>query len=261
MNKKIITSKDNEKIKLLKKLKLKKYREKHNKFFVENFNIIKDAGEEIEALFVTESFARKHCFAAGEFNTPPTPSLKGIFSKEYYVIDDKLNKLFSELDMPSGICAIYKKREKKIDFKKNIIYLNGVSDPGNLGTILRSALAFNFKNMVLDETCADLYNSKAIAAAKDSIFKLNISHDKNLEIFKKIKSKMKVFAARLEGGEDIKVLKKEKVFCLALGSEAHGISEKIEKLSDKFVKIKMSGEIESLNVAAAAAIIFYEASI
>jgi TrmH family RNA methyltransferase len=249
---KTITSKDNEKIKLLKKLRLKKYREKYNKFFVENFNIIKDAGAEIEALFITESFVKKR-------KQEVDLILKKCKTKEYYVIADDLNKSFSELETASGICAIYARREEKIDFKKSIIYLNGINDPGNLGTILRSALAFDFKNIVLDESCADLLNAKTISAAKDSIFKLNISCDSNLKILKNIKSKMKIFATKLEGGEDIAILKKEKIFCLVLGSEARGVSKEIEKLSDKFVKIKMSGEIESLNVASAAAVIFYEA--
>lgn len=252
MSIKTISSKDNEKIKLLKKLKLKKYREEYNKFFVENFNIIKDAGEEIETLFITESFIEKR---KPEFDF----ILKNLKTKDYYIISDNLNNFFSELDTASGICAVYEKREEKIDFKKSIIYLNGINDPGNLGTILRSALAFGFKNIVLDETCADLYNAKTISAAKDSIFKLNILHDNNLKVLKNIKSKMKIFTTRLEGGEDIASLKKEKIFCLVLGSEARGVSEEIEKLSDKFIKIKMSDKIESLNVASAAAVIFYEA--
>lgn len=251
MNFKTITSKNNEKIKLLKKLKLKKYREKYNKFFVENFNIINNAGAEIEELFITESFLKKR-------KREVDLIFKKVKIKEYSVISDFLNKTFSELETASGICAIYKRPEEKIDFKKSIVYLNGINDPGNVGAILRSATAFNFKNIVLDETCADLYNFKTIAAAKDSIFKLNIVHDKNLEILKKIKKKMKIFATGLKGGEDIAELKKEKLFCLVLGSEARGVSEEIEKIANDLVNIKMKGEIESLNVAAAAAIIFYE---
>ena len=182
----IIESKDNEKIKLLKKLKLKKYREKHNKFFVENFNIIKDAleTEKFSSLFVTENFLSKHSKSSGW-----QPVLKE--AGEYYVISEKLNKSFSELDTPSGICAVYARAKEKIDFNSPIIYLNNISDPGNLGTILRSALAFNFKNIVVDEGCADLYNAKTVNAAKDAIFKLNIARDKDLKIFKKMKGGIK----------------------------------------------------------------------
>lgn len=251
---KIITSKDNEKIKFLRKLKLKKYREKHNKFFVENFNIIKDAleAEKFSSLYITESFINKHSKLAG---------WKSILEKaeECYVISEKINKSFSELDTPSGICAVYARRKEEIDFKSPVVYLNNISDPGNLGTILRSALAFNFKNIAVDEGCADLYNAKTINAAKDSIFKLNIARDRDLKIFKKIKEKMKIFTTRLEGGEDINILKNNKLFCAVFGSESGGVSDKIRGMSDKFIKIKMSEEIESLNAAVAASIIFYEA--
>ncbi len=249
-----ITSKDNEKIKFLRKLKLKKYREKHNKFFVENFNIIKDSleAEKFSSLYVTENFINKRSKDDGWRSVSEKAG-------EYYVISEKANKSFSELDTPSGICAVYARRKEKIDFKSSVVYLNNISDPGNLGTIFRSALAFNFKNIVVDEGCADLYNAKTINAAKDSIFKLNIARDKDLKIFKKIKEKMKVFTTGLEGGEDINILKNNKLFCAVFGSESGGVSEEIREKSDKFIKIKMSGEMESLNVAVAAAIIFYEA--
>lgn len=247
-----IASKNNEKIKLLRKLRLKKYREKHNKFFVENLNIIKDAGAGFESLIATKSFAEKHARDLG----PIIERGKG----EYFIIADSLNKTFSELETPSGIVAIFERRKEKIDYSSPVIYLNNINDPGNLGTILRSAFAFGFNNIILDETCADLYNAKTINAAKDSIFKLDIARDENLKIFKEMKKKMKIFSARLKGGENIESLKKEKLFCLVLGSEAHGISREIENMSDGFVKIKMSGKIESLNVAVAASIIFYELS-
>jgi TrmH family RNA methyltransferase len=253
LNSKKIESKDNEKIKLLKKLKLRKYREKYNKFFVENFNIIKDAGVGFSSLFVTQEFID---------DNPKELELilKKSGAREYYIINNRLNKSFSELDNPSGICAVYERGKEKVDLNSRIVYLNGINDPGNLGTILRSALAFNFNNIVLDETCADMYNAKTINAAKDSIFKLNISHDKDLRILKEIKKKMKVYATRLEGGEDIVKLKKDKKLCVVLGSEARGVSREIEKMSDKFINIKINKEIESLNVAAAASIIFYEVS-
>ncbi len=250
---KTIESKDNKKIKLLKKLKLKKYREKHNKFFVENFNIIKDAleTEKFSSLYVTENFINKHSKSSG---------WRAILEKSggCYVISEKLNKSFSELDTPSGICAVYARAKEKIDFNSPIVYLNNINDPGNLGTILRSALAFNFKNIVVDEGCADLYNAKTVNAAKDSIFKLNIARDKDLKIFKKIKERMMVFTTRLESGEGVSVLKNNKLLCVVFGSEGGGVSEEILEMSDKFIKIKMVGEIESLNVAVAASIIFYE---
>ena len=234
-----IASKDNERIKFLRKLNHKKYREKFGRFFVENLKIIKDSKVTPEAVFATDKNI-----------------LEKIKSKEHFLIDAKINKSFSNLDAPSGIIAIYKKEEKNIDFSKKIVYLNAINDPGNLGTILRTAFAFGIKNIVIDEMCADVYNFKTIQAAKDSIFKLNIAQDTDKKLLKEIKKKMPIIGTRLTDGKSPEKFKNKKA-CFVLGSEAHGISKEIEKVSDDFLKLKMSGHIESLNVAISAGIIFY----
>ncbi len=249
-----ITSKDNPKIKFLGQLGQKKYRDESGKFLVENAVIACDAaraGIRAESLFFTKDFAEKNKekfdFLIADSDT-----------SEYYLIDEKINRSFSALDTAPGVAAVYSKSTGKIDLAKPVIYLNAISDPGNLGTILRSALAFGLKNIVVDEHSADVYNPKTINAAKDAIFKLNIVFDKDLKILKEIKEAMPVFTTRLERSVGLEVLEKEKLFCVVLGSESHGADEAIREMSDNFIRIPMSGEIESLNVAASAAIIFYE---
>ncbi len=249
-----IISRDNPKIKFLKQLRQKKYRDKFEKFFVENAVIICDALESkffFESLFVTENFIEKN---KEKFDF----ILKHTKANEYYLISEKINKSFSSLDTAPGICAIYHKKNKEIDFTNPIVYLNGINDPGNLGTILRSALAFDLENIIVDEKCADIYNSKTINASRDAIFKLNIIFDKNLEIFSQIKEKMKIFSTRIEQSNTLDILKNEKIFCLIVGSESHGVEKKLQKMSDAYVRIEMGRKIESLNVASASAIIFYE---
>lgn len=249
-----ITSKDNEKIKFLKKLKKSKYRDQFGKFFVESATIIADAakaGFVFESLFATKNFIEKN---RERFDFV----LKSAGASEYYLIDEKVNKSFSDLETAPGIAAVYSKPERKIDFTTPIVYLNGIADPGNLGTILRSALAFNFKNIVVDEYSADVFNYKTIQAARDAIFKVNIEFDMELALLAKIKQVMKVFSTRLEKSEGIGILKGEKLFCLVLGSETRGVDKKILDMTDHFLRIETGGEIESLNVASAAAIIFYE---
>lgn len=244
-----IESKDNPKIKHLRKLNNKKYRDKYLEFLVENFTTINDAfnaGYKFKQVFITNEFFKKN-----------KAEIENFSSGECYLINNRINESFSNLDTASGICAVYDKLDNKIDFKEPIIYLNTISDPGNLGTILRSALAFNLKNIVCDEKCVDLYNSKVINAAKNSIFKLNIEIDKNLKLLKQIKEKMKVFSTRLKDSNSLDILKKEKTFCLVLGSESHGVDKAVQDLSDDFIKINISEKIESLNVSGAAAIIFH----
>ncbi len=246
-----ISSKDNEKIKHLKKLKLKKYREESGEFVVENLKIISDSlrsGIVFESLFVTDKLLNGQIV-----------ELLDILKRagEYFVIDEQINKVFSSLDTPSGICAVYKIKKYDLDFGDKIVYLNGVSDPGNLGTILRSALAFGFKNIILDEYCADLYNPKTIQAAKDAVFKLNIVFDKDLSFLAELKKKMPLITTRMKDAQDIRDFKISGQYCLIFGSEARGVSMSIQAQADYFVKIDISPDIESLNVAVASSIIFF----
>ena len=254
VNKIKIISKDNAKIKELRQLEQKKYRKESGKFLVENTIIIQDAtkaGVFFEAIFVTAEFIEKN-----ETKFDSIMNMNQI--KEYYLIDERINKSFSSLDTASGIIAVYTKPENKINFHKPIVYLNAINDPGNLGTILRSALAFDLKNIVIDKQCADVYNPKTINAAKDSIFKLNIGFDQSHKILKEIKKKMPIFSTRLEKSEGLEILKKQDLFCVVFGSESHGVEKEIQEMSNDFIKIPINKEIESLNVAMSAGIVFYE---
>jgi len=251
VNIQIINSIQNKQIKLLEKLNLKKYRQEFKQFTVENLTIILDAlkdGYDFESVFVTEEFANRYQKELGYLQ-------KNSQSINFYLVDSKLNKHYSNLDTPSGITAIYSIKTNKLD-KASVVYLNGISDPGNLGTILRSALAFGFCNLVLDENCVDIYNAKVVSAAKDAIFKLNIVEDKTGEWLKS--TKLPIYVTSSHNGVNLAKFKPSSAFCLVLGSESHGVSPEIMKIADKCIKIEISGEIESLNVATAAAILFYE---
>ncbi len=251
-----IVSRDNKKIKLLKKLGTKKYRNKFGKFLVENIAIIYDAMNsecELETLFVTQEILDSGC-----------NKIKFIVEKvgleNIFIISKDVNKYFSSLETPSGIVAIYNKSEEvELDFSKRILYLNEIKDPGNLGTILRSAVAFDISEIVLDEGCVDLYNPKVVQSAKDAIFKTNVVFDKNGEILREIKNEMKVFVTDVDGGVEVKdAFKNEEDFCVVLGSESHGVSDDVKGIADEIINIKSSSEMESLNVAVSTGIILYE---
>lgn len=246
-----ITSAQNNQIKLLEKLNLKKYRHELKQFMVENLVIIIDAlkdNHDFEALFITKEFANKHLEQLEYIQNNSE-------CENFYIIDEKLNKLYSNLDTPSGITAIYTIKESKLT-KSSVVYLNSISDPGNIGTIMRSALAFNFANLVLDENCVDIYNSKVINAAKNAIFKLNIIEDKNSIWIKN--NKLPIYITSSHKGVELAKFKPAKNFCLILGNESHGVGQELIELADKSVKIESSSEIESLNVAVAAGILFYK---
>ncbi len=251
-----IVSKDNKKIKFLKKLGAKKYRNKFGKFVVENVAIIYDAinsGYEPETLFVTQKILDSDCNKVKSI-------VKKVEPENLFIIAEDVNKHFSNLETASGIAAVYNKNKKhKASFENKILYLNDIKDPGNLGAILRSSIAFGVSEIVLDEGCVDLYNPKVIQSAKDAIFKINVTFDKDKQVLQEIKSKMKVFVTDVGGGMEVKnaFVNKSK-FCVALGSESHGVDETIKNLADEMINIKSDPEMESLNVAISAGIILYE---
>jgi len=250
----IITSSQNAQIKLLGKLSQKKYRHKFGKFMIENLAIIYDAlrdGYAAESLFATQEFINKHLekFEYLQKNSPDT---------QFYLIDEKLNKQYSELEMPSGITAVYNIKKSALVQGQSVVYLNGVHDPGNLGTILRTALAFDFVNVVVDETCIDLYNAKTLGAAKDAIFKLNIIEDKDCEWLKENKNVLPIYAANSNTGTPLQKFQAQEIFCLVMGSESHGVSEDVLSLAQESIKIEISEKMESLNVAIATAILLYK---
>lgn len=246
-----ILSSDNKQIKLLKKLSLKKYRQETGLFLVENFVIINDAlmgGDDFEAIFISPSFIEK--------NKDDFEFLKRNSQAEFFQISEEINKSFSNLETASGISAVYKKKESDLS-KSSVIYLDNVRDPGNLGTIMRSALAFGFDNLVLSSGCVDVYNHKTIASAKNSIFKLNIHIDKNDEWLKNnINENMKLYVSDVAKGSDVFDFKPAANFCLVLGSESHGVREDILEIADESLMLSINNKMESLNVAVAAGIMF-----
>lgn len=251
-----ITSKDNPEIKKLKKLSQKKYRKEFSSFFVENFVIIKDsfsAGFKMEKIFLTEDFLKNNHREIELFKDK-------IGESNIDIIDEKINKSISSLDCPTGIVAEYKILKKQPVLEGPQIFLNGISDPGNLGTIFRTCLAFGFENVVCDKGCVDMYNSKTISAAKDSIFKLNIQEGVDFfSYFENLKD-FPVFIAEASSGRDVSTASFPDKYILVFGSESHGVDAEILKIADEKINIKINKNLESLNVSSALAIFLYEIS-
>jgi RNA methyltransferase, TrmH family len=244
-----IASKSNLKVKNAKKLQQKKYREQNDLFAVENATIVFDAfkaGHNPDQLFVNKKFVQAH---KKQFSALSKSDCR------IYLISDEVAEYLTELEAAPGVFAIYKRLKAPIDFNKPLVYLNDLRDPGNLGTILRACLAFGYYNIILDETCADLFNAKTVSAAKNAIFELNFGFDKNLKLLKQIKETKSIVATSLKGEAGIKLAAIQ--YCLVFGNETRGVDEKILKLADHLIKIPINPKIESLNVALAAAIILH----
>jgi len=249
--------KNSPKIKELKKLELNKYRVQSGLFLVENHNTFFDAlksGFYPQEIYVTEEFLSDK---QGELEKFLQKTKQNI---PVFQISAPMNKHFSSLETPSGLAAVYPLPTMSEKIKGSVIYLNGLNDPGNVGTIIRSAVSFGIENIVIDEKCADPFGPKTISATKDAIFKVKIFKDKNREIIKQLQKQTTIVCATVSQNntELSEVFKKTGDYCIVIGSEARGIDDEILALSHTNVCIKTSDKIESLNAACAASIFLYE---
>ena len=154
-----------------------------------------------------------------------------------------------------GICE--KIEEKEMGNK--IVILDGVQDPGNLGTIIRSSVAFNIDTMVLSKDTVDLYNSKVIRATQGMIFNINIiERDLNSFISTLKEKNYKIYGTKVNGGKSLKSVEKSDKFAIIMGNEGNGVKADILDMCSDYIYIDMNSSCESLNVGVATSIILYE---
>lgn len=240
----IINSKQNQKIKDLVMLSKQSERNLRREFVVEGFHLFEMA---------LNSGLVKSVFVLKENNKIPSNI------PQYVVTEEIMKKISSEVS-PQGIVAVcsYLKADYQ-NLSDKILYLDDIGDPGNLGTILRTALAFSYKTIILSENSCSIYNQKVVQSSQGSLFNLNIilNSEKTL---KQLKEKgYQIISTEIKGSKSLKEISVNKKHVLVLGNEAHGVSKQILEKSDLRVRIDING-IESLNVAIAGAIVMFELS-
>lgn len=253
----IITSKDNEIIKNIRKLKEKKYRDLNNEYIVEGIKMIKEAIAE-EAVIKLIVVCEENVNDGGI----DKKLLYEIAKYECIYVSKKVFDLISEVKTPQGILAVIEKdnSEDKIDYKQDVIVvLDGIQDPGNLGTILRTIDSVGLNQVIVSKETADAYNPKVVRSTMGAIFRVNIIESENLiDTLKNMKKhKYKVMATSLETENsiyDVDYTKK----VIVIGNEANGVSKEILDYADEKIKIPMLGKTESLNASVATAVILYE---
>lgn len=235
----LYTSINNEKIKKIKKLKEKKYRDEEDMFLVEGKHL------------TTEAYNNGYLL---ELLVPENSDY--ILDVETNKINENIIKYLSDLKSPTGIFGICKK--KKMNLKEGkILVLDSVQDPGNIGTIIRSSVAFNVDTVVINEKCADIYSDKVIRASQGMIFCSNIIKENLEDFIKKINKTHKIYATKVDGGKPLKDIEKPEKFVIIMGSEGSGVSRELLEAADEYLYIPMNKKCESLNVAVATSIILY----
>ena len=252
-----ITSKDNEIIKNIRKLREKKYRDLNNEFIVEGIKMIKEAINEnavIKRIVVCEDNVNN-----GGLDKK---LLYEIAKYDCIYVNQKIFSLISDVQNPQGILAVIKKQnsEENIDYKQDIIVvLDGIQDPGNLGTILRTIDSAGLNQVIVSNKTADSYNPKVVRSTMGAIYRVKVIESNNLvDTLKNMKKhKFKIIATSLETEKSIYNIDYNKKI-IVIGNEANGVSKEILDLSDEKAKIPMLGKTESLNASVATGIILYE---
>jgi len=235
---KTITSRENAKIKYAFSLKTSKGRKDHQQFLCESKNSLEVA---LKSQLVTDIFTLK------EMENIPS------HINQYLVTEEIIEKIAFSAH-PEGIVFIANFLPMKKPFALHrAVYFDGISDPGNMGTMIRTALAFDYDAIILSSTCVSIYNEKVIAASKGAIFLLPIYED-SIESYK---GKMTIVASTLSSQSvSLEETKITSPFILVFGNESHGISEEVKKTTDIFVKIPIN-HIDSLNVSVASGILMH----
>ena len=251
-----ISSKDNEFIKHIKKLKNKKYRDLNNEYIVEGIKIIQEAIQEntkIKQIVI--------CDEAEQTSEIPKELMYEIAKYDCIYVTQKIFNSITDVSNPQGILAVIEKPSKnEIGYSEDvIIVLDNIQDPGNLGTILRTVDSIGLKQIVVSKGTADAYNPKVVRSTMGAIFRINIVEvdeiEKELKEMKKHKYKTVVTTPNTSKTiYDIDYKKK----VIIIGNEANGVEKQIIDNADEKVKIPMPGRAESLNASVATGIVLYE---
>lgn len=235
----MIESVNNERVKEIAKLHDKKYRKINNKFLAVGKHLVEEA---LKKNLVLELFLLEG-----------TPNTYGFDAT--YVSEKVMKKLSEQTSSPKelAVCKI----ENNNEIVGNVVMLDNIKDPGNLGTIIRSAVAFNYQTIILSKECVDVYNGKVIRSSEGMLFNINIIIDdieKYIYILKN--NGYKIYSTDVVTG--VSPQKENNKHAIIIGSEASGVKDSVKALADQNLKLPMNPLCESLNAGVSASILMYE---
>ncbi|EPB8164613.1 TrmH family RNA methyltransferase [Clostridium perfringens] len=247
-----IESKNNNLFKEIKKLKEKKHRIKSNKYLIEGLRFVEEAIKSkvsIDSIIFTESFKEKN----------PDLFLKINENIKFIQMNEALLKQLCSTENPQGIVGVINMQNKELKSGELVVLVDKVQDPGNMGTIIRTAHAAGAAGIVMTKGTVDIYNDKTLRSTMGSIFYIPIVEDDSLDFVKSLKKEgYKLVVSSLQGKNNFFEENLQGKVMIAVGNEGNGVSDEVYDIADIKVKIPMPGEAESLNVAVATSIMIYE---
>ena len=232
-----VTSIHNDNVKYWVSLKNKKIRDKERKFIVEGDHLIEEARKNNLIEYIISCVDE---------------------NADFYVTKEVMEKISDQKSISYNAAVVKFIPEDSVN--GNVIILDNLQDPGNLGTIIRSSVAFNIDTIIISDTSVDLYNPKVVRSTEGMIFNLNIIR-RNLEGIIPVLKNLgyKIVGTDVNEGIDVRNISKENV-AIIIGNEGNGMSENVKEMCDEFINIKINKSCESLNAGVAASIIMYEVS-
>ena len=232
-----ITSIHNDNVKYWVSLKNKKIRDEERKFIVEGDHLIEEARKNNLIEYIISCVDE---------------------NADFYVTKEIMEKISDQKSISYNAAVVKFIPEDSVN--GNVIILDNLQDPGNLGTIIRSSVAFNIDTIIISDTSVDLYNPKVVRSTEGMIFNLNIIR-RNLEGIIPVLKNLgyKIVGTDVNEGIDVRNISKENV-AIIIGNEGNGMSENVKEMCDEFINIKINKSCESLNAGVAASIIMYEVS-
>lgn len=233
----MIESVNNEKIKYYAKLQQKKYRDDTKLFIVEGEHLVEEAKKRdlIEVIYSIDDY------------------------EDAIKVSESVMAKLSGLSSNPRVLAVVKMPEPR-EINGNILILDDIQDPGNLGTIIRSAVAFGIDTIVASKNTVDIYNLKTIRSSEGMLFNINYLKRDLFEFIPTIKDNYHIYNTNVKEGISLKDIKITKPYALIMGNEGSGVKQELQDLADEFIYIPMDKKCESLNVAMATSIILYELS-
>ncbi|WP_077357845.1 TrmH family RNA methyltransferase [Virgibacillus halodenitrificans] len=241
----MITSVKNEKIKGLRKLQKRREREASQKFLVEGFHLVEEARESdwvIEELIIQEG----------------TDIPEWCYQYKLFEVSSNVFQHFSQMKTPQGIAAVVRMNEIKEVKGNYMLLIDSIQDPGNLGTMIRTAEAAGYDGIILGNDTVDMFNDKVIRATQGSIFHIPVIKGNLEEKVADLKKKgFQVWATALKNAKNYNEVNGGDKVALIVGNEGAGVKEPLLQLADSIVTIPIYGKAESLNVSIAAGILMY----
>lgn len=235
-----ILSINNETIKNTAKLKEKKQRTAQQEFLIEGYHLVNEAYKQKRLVKV---------FTTEEVNFQNVEIIK---------VSKEIIKKLSNTINPQNIIGVCKMEENNNLQGSKFLILDTVSDPGNVGTLIRSALGFGIDTIIMSNDSVDIYNDKVIRSTQGALFNMHIISMPIEEAITKLKQQqVKVIGTSLQSSVDLKEIKKIEKYAIILGNEARGLSSEVCSMTDVNVRIAIAEELESLNVAVAGSIVMY----